>query len=170
MFDILMKFRIYDYAIVADIQKAFLQIHLSMEHKDVTRFLWVKDSSKPATGSNIKYYRFCRVPFGINAGPAILKQTLLKQCESFSNNTRREISETLYVDNVILEGKSPKDLKKYNESKDVFNKVGVNLRHYLTNCSQRKNTFARSISVIHSKGARVLMEQCGGPTGSAMHR
>ncbi|KAL6742656.1 hypothetical protein Aduo_015786 [Ancylostoma duodenale] len=67
IFDILMKFRTYDNAMIADIQKAFLQIHLPMDHRDATRFLWVKDHLKPPSGSNIKYYRFCRVPFGINA-------------------------------------------------------------------------------------------------------
>ncbi|KHJ86283.1 hypothetical protein OESDEN_13970 [Oesophagostomum dentatum] len=129
-----MKFRSYDYAMMADIQKAFLQIHLPTDHRDVTRFLWVKDSTKPATGSNTKYLRFCRVPFGINTGPAILNQALLKHLESFSTDTNREISDMIYVDNVILEGKNRKDLlRKYNESKDVFKNVGMNLRDYLSN-------------------------------------
>ena len=98
IFDILLKFRTYDNAIAADIQKAFLQIHLPMEHRNATRFLWVRDPSKPATGSNLMRYRFCRVPFGINAGPAILNQALLKHLESFSNDTYKELSDMLYVD------------------------------------------------------------------------
>ncbi|CAJ0605126.1 unnamed protein product [Cylicocyclus nassatus] len=137
IFDILLKFRTYDYTMVADIQKAFLQIQLPIEHRDATRFLWIKDTSKPPIGSNIRYYRFCRVPFGINAGPAILNQALLKHLESFTNNTFREISDMLYVDNVILEGKNNEELlKKYHESKEVFNKVGMNLRDYLSNSAQ----------------------------------
>ncbi|CAJ0591457.1 unnamed protein product [Cylicocyclus nassatus] len=137
IFDILLKFRTYDYTMVADIQKAFLQIQLPIEHRDATRFLWMKDTSKPPIGSNIRYYRFCRVPFGINAGPAILNQALLKHLESFTNNTFREISDMLYVDNVIVEGKNNEELlKKYHESKEVFNKVGMNLRDYLSNSAQ----------------------------------
>ena len=78
-------------------------------------------------------YRFCRVPFGINTGPAILNQALLKHLESFSNDTYKELLDMLYVDNVILEGKTPEDLlRKYRESKEVFTRVGMNLRDYLT--------------------------------------
>ncbi|KIH43362.1 hypothetical protein ANCDUO_26634 [Ancylostoma duodenale] len=41
----------------------------------------------------------------------------------------------LYVDNVVLEGSTPGELLgKYRESKEVFNKVGMNLRDYLSNC------------------------------------
>ncbi|KAL6724091.1 hypothetical protein Aduo_019021 [Ancylostoma duodenale] len=135
IFDILMKFRTYDNAMIADIQKAFLQIHLPMDHRDATRSLWVKDHSEPPSGSNIKYYRFCRVPFEINAGPAILNQALLKHLETFNNTTYSEISDMLYVDNVVLEGSTPEELlEKYRESKEVFNKVGMNLRDYLSNC------------------------------------
>ncbi|CAJ0598456.1 unnamed protein product [Cylicocyclus nassatus] len=137
IFDILLKFRTYHYTMVADIQKAFLQIQLPIEHREATGFLWMKDTSKSPIGSNIRYYRFCRVPFGINAGPAILNQALLKHLESFTNNTFREISDMLYVDNVIVEGKNNEELlKKYHESKEVFNKVEMNLRDYLSNSAQ----------------------------------
>ncbi|KHJ85669.1 Pao retrotransposon peptidase, partial [Oesophagostomum dentatum] len=48
----------------------------------------------------------------------------------------QEQQNTLYVDNVILDGKSPDDLcRKYRESKKVFSDVGMNLRDYLSNCS-----------------------------------
>ncbi|KAK6033277.1 hypothetical protein OSTOST_00505 [Ostertagia ostertagi] len=66
------------------IHEVVLQIrtHLyTMEHRDVTRFIWVKDTSLPPAGNNLKYFRFCRVPFGINASPAILHQSILKHTE-----------------------------------------------------------------------------------------
>ncbi|RCN41391.1 hypothetical protein ANCCAN_12658 [Ancylostoma caninum] len=41
----------------------------------------------------------------------------------------------LYVDNVVLERSTPEELLgRYRESKEVFNKVGMNLRDYLSNC------------------------------------
>ncbi|VDO48298.1 unnamed protein product, partial [Heligmosomoides polygyrus] len=87
--EVLLKFRTHVYTMVADIQKAFLQIRLPANHRDVTRFLWMKDISLPATGSNLKHLRFCRVPFGINASPAILNQCILKHIEA----SRSEISQ-----------------------------------------------------------------------------
>uniref|UniRef100_A0A183GRU9 Reverse transcriptase domain-containing protein n=1 Tax=Heligmosomoides polygyrus TaxID=6339 RepID=A0A183GRU9_HELPZ len=127
-------FRTHLYTMVADIQKAFLQIRLPESHRDVTRFLWVDDASQPATGSNLKHYRFCRVPFGINASPAILNQCILKYIEGSQSEISQELSNSLYVDNVFLEGKSPDDLlHKYTESKRLFSSIGMNLRDYLSN-------------------------------------
>ncbi|EPB66596.1 hypothetical protein ANCCEY_14315 [Ancylostoma ceylanicum] len=118
----------------ADIQKAFLQIQLPEDHRDVTRFLWVKDLSEPPQGSNLRYFRFCRVPFGVNAGPAILNQSLLKHIEETSSVLGQELSNSLYVDNVLLEGETPDELlAKYEESKKTFSSIGMNLRDYLFN-------------------------------------
>uniref|UniRef100_A0A1I7WWM3 DUF1758 domain-containing protein n=1 Tax=Heterorhabditis bacteriophora TaxID=37862 RepID=A0A1I7WWM3_HETBA len=46
--------------ITADIQAAFVQIRIPEEHKDLTRFLWVKDTEKPLDRSNIQIFRFTR--------------------------------------------------------------------------------------------------------------
>ncbi|KAK5965068.1 Pao retrotransposon peptidase [Trichostrongylus colubriformis] len=119
---------------VADMQKAFLQIKLPEDHRDVTRFLWVKDIRRPAIGNNIICLRFCRVPFGINASPAILNQSILKHIEKSESDIAQELSKSLYVDNVLLEGKDPDSLlHKYTESKKLFSSIGMNLRDYLSN-------------------------------------
>ena len=59
----LLRFRLNKVAIVADIEKAFLQIGLN--EKDVTRFFWVKDPNILNVNKNIQVNRFFRVPFGI---------------------------------------------------------------------------------------------------------
>ena len=43
---LLMRFRLHQIAIVADIEKAFLQIGIQPNQRDVTRFLWLKDSGE----------------------------------------------------------------------------------------------------------------------------
>ena len=40
---LLMRFRLHQIAVVADIEKAFLQIGLQSSQRDVTRFVWIKD-------------------------------------------------------------------------------------------------------------------------------
>lgn len=41
----LLRFRCYDFVMLADIEKAFLQLSIRPEDRDVTRFLWLKDPS-----------------------------------------------------------------------------------------------------------------------------
>ena len=61
---ILLRFRLYNKAMVADIEKAFLQIGLQPNQRDITRFLWIKDLENPSLNrDNLQEYRFCRVPF-----------------------------------------------------------------------------------------------------------
>ena len=46
LFDVMCKFRSYNYAIVSDIEKAFLQTSLAEKHRDYTRLIWFKNVNK----------------------------------------------------------------------------------------------------------------------------
>uniref|UniRef100_A0A1I7WGW0 Reverse transcriptase domain-containing protein n=1 Tax=Heterorhabditis bacteriophora TaxID=37862 RepID=A0A1I7WGW0_HETBA len=84
--------------ITADIQASFVQIRIPEEHKDLTRFLWVKDTEKPLDRSNIQIFRFTRVPFGINASPSILNMTISKRMMDIGTPLAMEILNKPYVD------------------------------------------------------------------------
>jgi len=72
MCGVLLRFCTYYFALLADIEKGFLQIGIQERDRDVTRFLWVEDPSKPhKVEGNSSVYRFCRVPFGIVCSPFI---------------------------------------------------------------------------------------------------
>ena len=62
LYSLLFKFRIYPIAIIADIEKAYLQISINEEHRDFVRFLWYSDFSEEI----ISKYRFTRVIFWCN--------------------------------------------------------------------------------------------------------
>ena len=62
---ILLRFRLQRVAITADTEKAFLQLNLRPPDRDVTRFLWVKNSNidnPTAQADNLQELRFARVP------------------------------------------------------------------------------------------------------------
>ena len=72
--DLLLRFRVYPVAVVADIEKAFLMIQVAEEDRDVLRFLWVKDlTTEPP---EIIELRFARVIFGVSSSPFLLNATI----------------------------------------------------------------------------------------------
>ena len=80
---LLMRFRLHQVAIVADIDKAFLQIGLQPNQRDVTRFVWLKESDQSRVESgNIQEYRFSRLPFGLISSPFLIGATIESHLES----------------------------------------------------------------------------------------
>ncbi|EYC34940.1 hypothetical protein Y032_1248g3781, partial [Ancylostoma ceylanicum] len=133
--DILISSRFARILLLCDIEAAFTQIRLEDTHKDLCRFLWLKDLDKPLIRPNIIEYRFKRLPFGITASPSILNMALLAYLRSVDTSLSNEIARNLYVDNILLSAESEEEaLNKYSESKQLFSKIGMNLREYVSNC------------------------------------
>ena len=92
---ILFRLRLNKIALVSDIEKAFLQIGLQEDAKDVNRFFWLRNKNILEVKNNIQAYRFCSVPFGIISSPFLLAATIdyhLKNSDSIiANNIRIRI-------------------------------------------------------------------------------
>ena len=131
---ILLRFRLNRIALVSDIEKAFLQVSLAEESRDITRFLWLKNRNMLTLENNIQEYRFCRVPFGIISSPFLLAATLEHHLQKYNFNTAEKIRNNIYVDNVITGSESVENaVKFYTEAKQLFTKAGMNLRDWATN-------------------------------------
>ena len=75
---ILLRFRVHEFAVTADIEKAFLNNEIDPEHRVFLRFLWVDDVNKESP--EIKLPRFTRVVFAVTAIPSfsiLLSDTML---------------------------------------------------------------------------------------------
>ena len=153
----LLRFRIHPIAIVADIEKAFLQIGLQKDQRDVTRFLWVKDSENPfATKENVQEYRFKRIPFEVISSPFILGATLNFHLDSYNNQIAQQLKRNIYVDNLITGCDSVADAcSLYNDAKTMFKEASMNLREWVSNNEQVSEIFqendrvaSESISVL----------------------
>ncbi|XP_011858839.1 PREDICTED: uncharacterized protein LOC105556364 [Vollenhovia emeryi] len=102
---ILLRFRRREIGITADIRKAFLQISVSPEDRDVLRFIWWK-KNRP---EEMEIYRHRRVVFGVSSSPFLLGATIeyhlektLQQVETEKEKeVIRQLKKSFYVDNCV---------------------------------------------------------------------
>jgi len=140
--DILFHFRCHAVAVIADIRKAFHQISLHPDDRDVTRFLWLKDPSKPLTRENLIYFRYRVVPFGIITSPFLLNATLNHHFITVDPAFHNAHSRHLYVDNLITSvptGYEGEEL--YKQSNEIFAQISMELAQWGTNHRRLREKF-----------------------------
>lgn len=131
---LLLRFRLNRTAIVADIEKAFLQVGLQQDERNVTRFFWIKDIKKTPTCENIITYRFCRVPFGVVSSPFLLSATIRHHLKKFPQDLTEQLGRDIYVDNLITGVETVEQaVELYKEAKEIFGEAVMNLREWNSN-------------------------------------
>ncbi|EYC14861.1 hypothetical protein Y032_0039g49 [Ancylostoma ceylanicum] len=155
---ILLRSRLSRYLLVADVEKAFLQIRLQQNQRDATRFLWLRNPYLPPTPDNIRIFRFTRVPFGITASPFLLAASIIYYLhQEPSKPLNKEIEKNTYVDNVLLGASSErKAIKKYHSSKTLFDSMHMNLREFLCNSDVVNDSIEPSDRVKNPSSAKLL--------------
>jgi hypothetical protein len=130
---IIARFRLNKYAVSIDIEKAFLQIELDENDRDVTQFiLWLSNSNDP--NSPLITYRFRVSLFGTTCSPFILNPTVLKHSQLNPSHTSNLLKNDLYVDNVLSSFPDENSLISfYRESRSILSKGGFNLRSWTSN-------------------------------------
>ena len=99
---LLLRFRMKRIGIIADIEKAFLQIALEPKERDATRFSWLKNIKQPASPNNLVTYWFTRIPFGIISSLFLLGATIKHHQKPKDNQPDHHPSEDFYIDNLII--------------------------------------------------------------------
>ena len=74
LFDSMIKFRVHNVALTADIKKAYLMIEVHETHRDLSRCIWWDDVLKK--DAHMKKFGFKRVVFGVAASQSLLNATL----------------------------------------------------------------------------------------------
>ena len=93
--EILIRFRRWKIAFTADITKAFLQINVVPEHRDVHRFL-LQESDK------IRIMRFVRLPFGNKSSPFLLNATIQHHLSKYDETpVIKEMKDNFYMDDLM---------------------------------------------------------------------
>ena len=109
LWDILIRARMSTHLLLADLQKAFLQVRLKEDDRDAFRFLF-------DINGQVEHLRFTRVPFGVEASPFMLGATMQHhfnlQPEEYQN-TIESLKENTYVDNLMKTGSDIADLEDF---------------------------------------------------------
>ncbi len=136
--DRLIRFRSFQVALTADVEKAFLMISVTERDRDVLRFLWVDDITKDPP--EIRALRFTRVVFGVSSSPFLLNATIkyhLEQHMESDPDIVQHLLHSMYVDDVVTGARSEDEgFHLYARSKKIFSRGGFNLRKFLTNSQQ----------------------------------
>ena len=163
MFAVLIRFRIYKVAVIADIEKAFLSIGMKEGDRNALRLLWVDDPYSEVP--NIIKMRLTRVVFGVGPSMWHLGATISNHIEKYEAshpNAVKKIEEGLYADDLSSgEDDTKKAIKLYNEAKNIFKQGGFNLRKWKSNSCEVMDAInsaeGRNDSLQHSESHAKMM-------------
>lgn len=135
LFDILVRFKCNRIVLIADIEKAFLNIEVDVKDRDCLRFLWMDDLEKEEP--MIVIYRFCRVVFGVSSSPFLLSATLRHHLVSYEKEDPefvRKVLEEFYVDDFNSGADSVEEaFTLYQKTKSRLEEASFRLRKWSSN-------------------------------------
>ncbi|XP_073941069.1 uncharacterized protein [Choristoneura fumiferana] len=154
---LLIKFRTKKIALLADVEKAFLQVALQEEDRDVTRFLWVKDIGKALNDENLLCLRFCRVPFGIISSPFLLTATIRYHLSHSNETLLKTIAERCYVDNLVTGANSTEEATQiFDQTRSAFGQLSMNIRDWISNDEQFMELTPKTLRANQGDNVKVL--------------
>ena len=137
IFDVLMRFRIRKIALVGDLEKAFLNVEITPEQRDLLRFLWIDDPFSISPKEVV--LRFTRLVFGLVCSPFILNAVLRNHLTKYEANDPQfvfDVLKSLYVDDYASgEDSVSACFDLYQKLKKCFSEGGFNMRKWATNNS-----------------------------------
>ena len=143
LLQILLRFRLNEFACASDIEKAFLMVQLRGEDRNFTRFLWLEDPKNP--NSKLITYRFRVVLFGAKSSPFLLNATIRKHL-SLSKD-QYHMKNWLYVDNLLYTDQTEENLVKFfHDSCKIFAEANLHLKEWVSNSTDLQ-TLATSYGV-----------------------
>jgi len=126
--EVLLRFRRWKVALTADITKAFLQIGIRREDRDVHRFLW-------NDGGVERKMRFLRVTFGVTSSPFLLNATVKHHLSLFpKDRVIEELGSNLYVDDWLSGADSASEaVEMFEQAQSVMAQAGLTLSKWNSN-------------------------------------
>ncbi|XP_064475845.1 uncharacterized protein LOC135389743 [Ornithodoros turicata] len=136
--ELLLNFRLNKIALVADVEKAFLQIQVKEDDRDALRYLWY--ATKPKSGTplpQMQCWRMTRVPFGTTASPFLLAATLRYHFEKMKDeypDTAQRLGKHMYVDDLVIGAGDVDEAKKIaKEATEILSRAHMKLHKWASN-------------------------------------
>ena len=130
LFNMLLRFRVFPVAIIADIAKAYLQISVAEKHRDFLRCVWYKDVFNK--NPEVLKVRFCRVIFGAAPSQFLLNGTIKKLLSRYVKTDAefiKKVSRSFYVDDFCSGAQNAsKGYELYKKVKLRFAEAKFNVR------------------------------------------
>ena len=135
LFYLILRFRFNPIGIIADIEKAYLQISVADCHRDFLRFLWFDNIFKNIP--EVTKYRFCRVIFGANCSIYLLNSVIRFHASKYKNVDKEfsgRVAKSFYVDDFHCTAKDVSEgIEIYKKIKLRFLDASFNVRKWKTN-------------------------------------
>ena len=143
LFVVLLRFRFNPIGIIADIEKAYLQISVADCHRDFLMFLWFDDIFKDIP--KVTKYRFCRVIFGADCSQYLLNSVIrfhASKYKNFDKEFSEKVAKSFYVDDFNSTAKDISEgIEIYKKIKLRFLDASLNVRKWKTNNPDLQNYF-----------------------------
>ncbi|XP_035210940.1 uncharacterized protein LOC118185223 [Stegodyphus dumicola] len=130
---LLLIFREFKYGVIADIEKAFLQVSVRPEERNYLRFFWWNDSDC----KEVKVMQHNRLVFGVKSSPFLLGAVLDYHLGKHLNDARynqdyvKILISSFYVDNLVTSLNDTCDILPFIEtSQAILSEGKFNLRDW----------------------------------------
>ena len=125
--DILIRFRWHNIGLTSDIEKAFLNIEIAEEHRDILRMLWIDDIFTDNLHLLVK--RFERVVFALKPSPFLLNRTVKHHISKYELEDPQFVAQflaSIYVDDLISgNGTVPEAFQFYLKATERLLEAGL---------------------------------------------
>ena len=129
--ELLLRFRFPQYAFIADIQRAFLNIRLHEADRPFVRFLWYKDNDP---SKELCVYTYNTIVFGHTSSPMTLAAVLLEHFQQYNDPVAVDLSHKLYVDNLLSGVQTEAEATAYfKKAREIMQAGHFVLRQWSTN-------------------------------------
>ena len=131
----LLRFRLREIALAADIEEMFLQVHLPPSDRRSLSFLWYTDGK---LDSHPEVYQLNVHPFGATSSPFCatfaLRQTAEDNVHLFDENTLTVVKDNFYVDDCLTSVESVAEAKQLvDELRSLLSLGGFRLCKWVCN-------------------------------------